>query len=32
LGWSLLTGDRCSEVAVSTGLTVFEFFEIFEII
>jgi hypothetical protein len=22
LGWSLLTGDRCSEVAVSTGLTV----------
>ncbi len=22
LGWSLLTGGRCSEVAVSTGLTV----------
>ncbi len=24
LGWSLLTGDRCSEVAVSTGLTVYQ--------
>jgi hypothetical protein len=23
LGWSLLTGGRCSEVVVSTGLTVF---------
>ena len=23
LAWPLLTGDRCSEVAVNTGLTVF---------
>jgi hypothetical protein len=30
--WLLLTGGRCSEVAVSTGLTVFRFTEKLEII